>query len=73
MKLVEEMRYKSVVIPIINGKYVSVRDAKHREVTFVTGGCKLREISISSCARCENCARRRTARWVRCVEKISFT
>ena len=37
MKLVEEMRYKSVVIPIINGKYVSVRDAKHREVTFVTG------------------------------------
>jgi hypothetical protein len=51
MKLVEEMRYKSVVIPIINGKYVSVRDAKHREVTFVTGGCKLLEISnLKLCA-----------------------
>lgn len=51
MRLEEERRYKAVVIPVINGKYLSVRDAKHGETTFVVGGCRLSELSkFKSCA-----------------------
>ena len=51
MKLVEERRYKAVVIPVINGKYLSVRDAEHGETTFVVGGCRRSELSnFKSCA-----------------------
>jgi len=47
-----EYRYKSIVIPYIettyNSKtyksYVLVEDAKFNELTFVIGGCKMREI-----------------------------
>lgn len=38
--MIQETRYKSVVIPRINGKFLAVRDAKNRETTFVVGGCK---------------------------------
>lgn len=40
-----EYRYKSVVIPVIKDAYVLVKDATYNELTFITGGCKLREIS----------------------------
>ncbi len=51
--------YKSVVIPYIettyNNKtyrsYVLVKDAKYKELTFVVGGCKLREISSNADAK----------------------
>lgn len=42
-------RYKSVVVPILNGKYLSVKDAKNDETTFVVGGCKQKETS-KACA-----------------------
>lgn len=37
-------RYKTVVIPVVNGEYVVVEDKKYKELTFVVGGCKLKEI-----------------------------
>ena len=37
-------RYKTVVIPVINGEYVVVEDRTYNELTFVVGGCKLKEI-----------------------------
>lgn len=43
--MIQETRYKAVVIPRINGKYVAVRDFKNQEITFVTGGCKKYETS----------------------------
>lgn len=43
-----EYRYKSVVIPVIKGTnvdaYVLVKDANYNELTFIVGGCKLREL-----------------------------
>jgi len=47
-----EIRYKSIVIPYIETRYnnktyksyVLVEDAKFNELTFVIGGCKMREI-----------------------------
>jgi hypothetical protein len=34
-----ELRHKAIVIPLINGKYVVVQDRRHKEVTFIGGGC----------------------------------
>ena len=47
MKL--EYRYKSVVIPILNDKFIVVKDATYDELTFVVGGCKKYE-SAYKCA-----------------------
>lgn len=44
-----QTRYKSVVVPILNGKYLSVNDVKNDETTFVVGGCKQKE-SSKTCA-----------------------
>ena len=49
MGLRHQYRYKSIVIPQIGDKFIVVRDAKYGELTFVVGGCKLRE-SNSDCA-----------------------
>ena len=46
-----EYRYKSIVIPVIKDAYVLVKDAKYNELTFIIGGCKLREIPNTSSAR----------------------
>ena len=40
-------RYKSVVIPVLKNKYIVVEDKTYKELTFVVGGCKLREIGGS--------------------------
>jgi hypothetical protein len=32
------------VIPVVGNSYVLVKDAKYNELTFIVGGCKLREI-----------------------------
>ena len=37
------IRYKTIVIPKHNGKYVVVKDRHHQEITFIGGGCKLYE------------------------------
>ena len=46
-----QYRYKSIIIPKIGDKYIVVRDAKYGELTFVTGGCKLRESNIDCALR----------------------
>ena len=44
-----EERHKCVVIPITrtknSTKFLTVRDKRHKEWTFITGGCRKREIS----------------------------
>lgn len=44
-----EQRHKCVVIPITKSesstKFLTVRDRRHKEWTFITGGCRKREIS----------------------------
>lgn len=44
-----EQRHKCVVIPITrtknSTKFLTVRDKRHKEWTFITGGCRKREIS----------------------------
>jgi hypothetical protein len=46
-----ETRYKAVVIPKIGNKYVVVRDKVSSDLTFVVGGCKLRELkNLPMCA-----------------------
>lgn len=48
---ITEIRHKAIVIPKIGKKYVVVNDTKNNELTFVVGGCKLKEINdISLCA-----------------------
>ena len=44
-----EIRYKSIIIPTIGGKYVVVKDAKSQDVTFIGGGCGKKE-TIHNCA-----------------------
>jgi hypothetical protein len=49
-----EYRYKSVVIPVIKDAYILVKDAKYNELTFVIGGCKLREIPKNGHSKFDN-------------------
>lgn len=35
--------YKAVVVPRVGDKFIVVRDTAHQEITFVVGGCKVRE------------------------------
>jgi hypothetical protein len=44
-----ELRYKTIVIPVIDGKYVVVRDTKSQNITFIGGGCKQSNL-MKNCA-----------------------
>ena len=48
-RMKSEQRHKCVVIPITKSesstKFLTVRDRRHKEWTFITGGCRKREIS----------------------------
>ena len=47
--LKKELRHKTIVVPMIDGKYVVVRDARSQDITFPGGGCGQRE-NIRNCA-----------------------
>lgn len=45
-----EERHKCIIVPIVQNtdgppKFLTVRDKRHKEWTFITGGCRKREIS----------------------------
>lgn len=47
----QETRYKAVVIPRIGDKFIVVRDKKSKDITFVVGGCKMKEFkNLKMCA-----------------------
>lgn len=46
-----EFRHKSIVIPILQKKYIVVNDSKNDELTFVVGGCKKNETLIDCAIR----------------------
>ena len=58
-------RYKAVVIPVIRNRYVVVEDAKYRELTFVVGGCKIREIGTTPDKTAANTSRDRRREFAR--------
>ena len=41
----EEVRHKAIVIPRCGDRFLTVRDSRHQEWIFVTGGCKKSEIN----------------------------
>ena len=46
-----EYRHKAIVVPKLNSKYIVVNDTRNNELTFVVGGCKLRELkNLEQCA-----------------------
>ena len=47
----QETRYKAVVIPRLGNKYIVVRDKKSKDLTFVVGGCKMRESDVMCAVR----------------------
>ena len=48
MSYLPEVRHKAIIIPIIKSetgtKFLTVRDSRHKEWIFVTGGCKKSEV-----------------------------
>lgn len=48
MSYLHEVRHKAIIIPIIKSetgtKFLTVRDSRHKEWIFVTGGCKKSEV-----------------------------
>ena len=48
MSYLSEVRHKAIIIPIIKSetgtKFLTVRDSRHKEWIFVTGGCKKSEV-----------------------------
>ena len=47
----EITRYKSIIIPKYNDKYIIVKDKKYQELTFIGGGCKLNEQPLKCALR----------------------
>jgi hypothetical protein len=41
----KEIRHKAIVIPRSGDKFLTVRDSRHQEWIFVTGGCKKSEMN----------------------------
>ena len=42
-----ETRHKAIIVPVVRGpelKFLTVRDSRHQEWIFVTGGCKKSEV-----------------------------
>jgi len=52
-KLKKEVRQKTLIIPIINNKYVVTKYKAKNELTFMGGGCGLKNTSIKNCAHRE--------------------
>lgn len=51
MTITIEYRHKAIVVPKLHSKYIVVNDTKNNELTFVVGGCKLRELkNLKQCA-----------------------
>ena len=48
MSYLHEVRHKAIIIPVIKSetgtKFLTVRDSRHKEWIFVTGGCKKSEV-----------------------------
>lgn len=40
----KEIRHKAIVIPVAGNKFLTVKDSRHQEWIFVTGGCKKSEL-----------------------------
>ena len=47
MSYQNETRHKAIIVPVVRGpvpKFLTVRDSRHQEWIFVTGGCKKSEV-----------------------------
>ena len=47
MSYIHELRHKAIIVPVVRSKenkFLTVKDSRHQEWIFVTGGCKKSEI-----------------------------